>query len=109
MAYAQDVYETMAQALGAMPGLTEKKMFGGICFLLNGNMLAGVMRDGAMARVGKDREPAAVELDGVEPLAFTGRRMGGLVRLAPEVMEDDARLGQVIDMALAFVGPMPPK
>lgn len=109
MAYSQDVYERMVSSLGAMPGLTEKKMFGGICFLLNGNMLAGVMRDGAMARVGKEREPDAVELDGVEPLAFTGRRMGGLVRLAPEVVEDEARLGRVIDMALAFVGPMPQK
>ena len=56
MAYSQETYEIMAGALGAMPGLTEKKMFGGICFLLNGNMLAGVMKNGAMARVGKERE-----------------------------------------------------
>ena len=109
MAYRQDQYEALAAALGATPGLTEKKMFGGICFLLNGNMLAGVMRDGAMARVGKDREPEAVMLDGVEPLAFTGRRMGGLVRLAPEIVEDEARLGEVLNMAFAFVGPMPAK
>lgn len=109
MAYSQETYEIMAGALGAMPGLTEKKMFGGICFLLNGNMLAGVMKNGAMARVGKEREPEAVALDGVEPLAFTGRRMGGLVRLAPEVVEDEARLVAVLDMALAFVGPLPAK
>lgn len=109
MAYSQETYEALAGALGAMPGLTEKKMFGGICFLLNGNMLAGVMKNGAMARVGKEREPEAVALDGVEPLAFTGRPMGGLVRLAPEVVEDDERLSVILAMALAFVGPMPAK
>ena len=109
MAYSQETYETLAHALGAMPGLTEKKMFGGICFLLNGNMLAGVMKRGAMARVGKAQEPAAVALDGVEPLAFTGRRMGGLVRLSPDVVDDESRLGEVLNMALAFVGPMPSK
>ena len=109
MAYDEGHLALLRDDLVDEPGIVEKKMFGGICFLLNGNMLAGVMKNGAMARVGKESEPEAVALDGVEPLAFTGRRMGGLVRLAPEAVEDEARFGAVLDMAIAFVGPLPTK
>lgn len=110
MAYSRDHYETLAAALGAMPGLSEKKMFGGICFLLNGNMLTGVFRMGGMARVGKERMAAALAIDGVERLSFTGRKMSDwAVQFGPDVLEDDERLQEVLDLALAFVGPMPEK
>lgn len=93
-----------------MPGLSEKKMFGGICFLLNGNMLAGVLRMGGMARVGKERMAAALVLDGVEPLNFTGRKPSAwAVQFGPDVIEDEARLAEVLELAMAFVGPMPEK
>ena len=109
MAYSQETYELVAHALGAMPGLTEKKMFGGVCFLLNGNMLAGVMPRGAFARVGKHRESHALSLEGTEAMEMGPRKMRGFVRLSPDLVEDEARLGAVLDIALAFVGPMPPK
>lgn len=109
MAYSQESYERLAFALGAMPGLTEKKMFGGVCFMLNGNMLAGVMKAGPFARVGKHREAHALSRDGVELMAMKARDMRGFVRLAPEVVEDDARLSEILNIAISFVGPMPPK
>ena len=59
-------------------------MFGGLCFMLNGNMLCGVAKEGGMARVGKENEAAALELPGIEPLSFTGRKMGGMVDVNPE-------------------------
>ncbi len=110
MAYRQDHYEILATALGAMPGLSEKKMFGGICFLLNGNMLTGVFRMGGMARVGKERMTAALAIDGVERLSFTGRKMSNwAVQFGPDVLEDEARLNEVLGLAFAFVGPMAEK
>ncbi|MEM7525502.1 MAG: TfoX/Sxy family protein [Pseudomonadota bacterium] len=109
MAYDERLYEALVERLGATPGLTEKKMFGGICFLLNGNMLAGVMRGGGMARVGKDREAEALELDGVVAFSATGRKMGGLVHFSADAMEDEAVIGPLLSLAFAFVGALPAK
>jgi len=109
MAYDPDQYESMTAALGLMDGLSEQKMFGGLCFLLHGNMLCGVMKAGGMFRVGKDNEAAALELPGVVPLAFTGRKMGGLVEIEAPVFDDDETMGRLVELALDFVGKLPPK
>ncbi|MFT4555661.1 MAG: hypothetical protein ACI92S_000993 [Planctomycetaceae bacterium] len=70
MAYSEEHAQILRDALSDLSGVTEKKMFGGLCFMLNGNMLCGVHKDGGMARVGKDNEAAALELDGVEPVVL---------------------------------------
>lgn len=90
-------------------GITERKMFGGLCFLLHGNMLCGVHKDGGMARVGKEMEAEALELPGVAPLSFTGRRMGGLVELDSAAVEDAKTRLAVLDLARRFVSSLPPK
>lgn len=109
MAYSQRQYEAMTNALGALPGLSEKKMFGGICFLLNGNMLCGVHKSGGMARVGEHNEAAALAIDGVAPLGFTGRRMRGMVEMDDDVFEDPERLDRLLSHALGFVAGLPAK
>ena len=109
MAYDPRHYEIMAEMIGATEGLSEKKMFGGVCFLLHGNMLCGVFRMGGMVRVGKDRVAAALELDGVEPMDMNGRKMGGFVRIEDPVFDDDATMQSLIGMAFSFVAPMPTK
>ena len=108
MAYSEQLAEIMRADLGFQPGLEEKKMFGGLCFLLHGNMVCGVMKDGAMYRVGKDREPAALEA-GASPLSFTGRKMGGLVEVDQGQFADDALRETLSDMALAHAASLPPK
>ena len=60
MAYDEGLAELMRGDLAGVPGITEKKMFGGLCFLLDGNMLCGVHKGGGMFRVGKDNEAAAL-------------------------------------------------
>lgn len=62
MAYSEKHAQIFRTALDGIGGITENRMFGGLCFLLNGNMLCGVHKDGGMARVGKDNEAAALEL-----------------------------------------------
>ena len=79
MAYDEGLAQVLRDALTGTDGITEKKMFGGLCFMLNGNMLCGVHKDGAMYRVGKDHEDAALSLPGARKMDFTGRPMGGFI------------------------------
>ena len=109
MAFNEHHAQLLRNQLGDLNGLTEKKMFGGLCFLWNGNMLCGVHQGGGMARVGKELEAAALELPGVDPLSFTGRRMGGLVEMTAEAVKDAATRSAILSMAQDFVGSLPPK
>jgi hypothetical protein len=95
--------------LAGIAGVTEKTMFGGVAFLLHGNMLCGVHSRAAMYRVGKARMDAALALPGVGPMAFTGRPIGGFVEAGEDAMADDAVRLHLRDMARAFVASLPPK
>lgn len=109
MAYDEGIYELLKDDLSATHGLSEKRMFGGIAFMLNGNMLCGVHKDGAMYRVGKVNEAAALALPGAEPMAFTGRRMGGFIEAGPDAMADDDTRGDLLRLALEYVASLPAK
>jgi len=109
MAYDEGLAQIMRDTLSRTCGVTEKTMFGGLCFLLNGNMLCGVHGQGGMARVGKANESRALEIEGVTPLAFTGRPMGGFVDLDLDALTDDERRNHVIGLALDYVNALPAK
>ncbi len=108
MPYSETMADLMRADLGVEPGLSEKKMFGGLCFLLHGNMVCGVHKDGAMFRPGKPREAEALAL-GAEPLSFTGSPMGGMVELDEATFEDAALRRKLIDISLANAASLPPK
>lgn len=108
MAYSETLAETMRADLGFQPGLTEKKMFGGLCFLLHGHMVCGVTRDGAMYRPGKAREGEALAA-GAQPLSFTGRKMGGMVELDAGQCADDELRAALTALSLAHAAGLPPK
>lgn len=84
-------------------------MFGGPCFLLNGNMLCGVHKGGGMFRVGPQHEATARAIDGAGPMDFTGRPMKGFVNVTDTALADDARRAEWLRLALDYVGAMPPK
>ena len=109
MAFDEHHAQIMRDALADLEGITERRMFGGLCFMLNGNMLCGVHQDGGMARVGKENETEALEVEGVKPLSFTGRKMGGIVEFDGDVLENDQRRDQVLDLAYDYVGAVPAK
>ncbi|MFY0619252.1 TfoX/Sxy family protein [Shimia sp.] len=109
MAYDEGHATLMREALQDVDGISEKKMFGGLCFLLYGNMICGVHKDGGMARIGKAAEPAALKIEGVDPLSFTGRPMGGMVDLSEDLLGDDTRRTQIVAMALTYARSLPPK
>lgn len=108
MPYSEDMADLMRADLGAEPGLSEKKMFGGLCFLLHGNMVCGVHREGAMYRPGKPREAEALAA-GAQPLSFTGRPMGGMVELDRDGFEDAGRRARLTELALMNASSLPPK
>lgn len=101
--------ELVHSALGHLPGLTEKAMFGGWAFLLHGNLLCGARHGSLMLRVGPDNEAWALAIPGVIPVVMRGRRMQGYVRAAPEVYSDDSLLQRLLDAAVAFTRSLPRK
>lgn len=106
---ASELADRIRAELGDDPNCREIRMFGGICFTLNGNMLVGTMKDGTLlARVGKDKEPAALARPGTSRMNFTGREMKGFIIISPDVL-DDAGLREWIATATAYVGALPPK
>jgi len=109
MAYDEGLAEILRTDLAATTGITEKKMLGGLCFLLNGNMVCGVHKGGGMMRVGKTREAAALVIDGVAPLSFTGRPMAGMVDVTEDLLGDDARRKTVLALAMENALSLPPK
>lgn len=108
MAYDPGLAQTLRDGLVDLP-ITEQKMFGGLCFLLDGHMVCGVHSGGAMLRVGKDNYAKALTMPGVAPMLFTGRPMAGMVDVGDAAVEDEAILGPLIAMALATVRNLPPK
>ncbi len=94
------------------PGIhsVEKKMFGGMAFMVDGNMLVCPTRDGALiVRVGKDGMAAALERPGAQIMDMGGRSMAGFVVLEGDALEDDEVISDWIGLALAFVRTLPPK
>jgi TfoX/Sxy family transcriptional regulator of competence genes len=100
--------ERMRQALQNRQGIEERKMFGGYCWLLNGNMLCGVEVGRFMFRVGKTLEAQALARPGASPMDITGRPMRGLVWVTAD-HADGADLQDWIELAARFVGSLPPK
>ncbi|MBT8458221.1 MAG: TfoX/Sxy family protein [Boseongicola sp.] len=109
MAYDEGLAELLRQDLTDRSGVVEKRMFGGLCFMLNGHMLCGVHKGGGMFRVGKNRHTEALQIEGAGPMAFTGRPKGGMVDVTDEAMADDSRRGQLMGLAVENVRSLPPK
>lgn len=108
MAWDEGLAQLMRDDLAGEP-VTERKMFGGLAFLLHGHMICGIHKGGAMFRVGKPNEAAALTIDGASPMMFTGRPMSGMIDLSDPATGDDARRGRALALALGFVKALPPK
>src|SRR4051812_8785806 len=83
MAFDDQLADRIRATLRGKRGVSERKMMGGLCFMIGGNMCCGVTGDALMVRVGKDGYAAALAKPHVRPLAFGGRRPGGFVLVDP--------------------------
>ena len=109
MAYDEGLAPLMRDDLADIEGISERKMFGGLCFQHHGNMVCGVHQGGAMFRVGKPREAEALAIEGAGPMTFTGRKMGGMIEVAEDAFVDDARRSKWITLSLENARSLPPK
>ncbi len=107
MAYSRSLVERIRHLVSRQRGITEKKMFGSVCFLLHGNLLVGVWRDSLIARVGKENYETTLLDDNVRAFDVTGRPMKGWVLVESEGLDSDARLAHWIDQATQFVRTLP--
>lgn len=109
MAYDEGLAERIRDALRGRAEVSERKMFGGIAFMLGGHMTVGIVGDTLMARVGPARYPDALALPHVRPMDFTGKPMKGYVYVVAPGIEEDAALENWITACSAFVATLPPK
>ena len=109
MAFDETLAERIRQSLARRKGVEERKMFGCICFLLNGNALAGVWGDRLVARLGPGEGEAALLEPHVRAFDITGRPMRYWVAVESEGVEDDEQLMGWIERALKFVTKLPAK
>jgi hypothetical protein len=108
MAHEAAVAARVRQALAGKDGMTEKQMFGGLAFLLNGNMLVGVMGDRLLVRTGPKEHGAALKRPHTGPMTFTGKPMRGFVVVEPAGFATGQELRSWISLALGFVRELPP-
>ena len=109
MAFNESLAGRIRDALARKKNIEEKKMFGCICFFLNGNALAGVWKDALIARLGPDEGEAALREPHVRAFDITGRPMRNWVVVESEGVEDDDQLKDWIQRAAKFVGKLPAK
>ncbi len=109
MARDRDLEDIIRADLGYRAGLSEKTMFGGLAWLLDGNLLCGARDEGMLVRLGKGNDSWALAIDGVAAMIMNGRRMEGWVRASPAVCTEEDTRKRLISGALAFVDTLPPK
>ncbi len=109
MAYDEGLAERIREVLDDCAGLAEKKMFGGLAFMVRGNMCCGIVGEELMLRVGPQGYEDALSMPHARKMDFTGRPMKGMIYVAPEGFESDEGLKEWIDQALAFVNTLPGK
>lgn len=109
MAYDEGLAQRIRELLQERTAFAEKKMFGGIAFMVRGNMCLGVSGKPVMARVGKARYAEMLARKFVREMDFTGKPMAGYVFVDPQGVEADANLRELIDICLEFNQSLPKK
>jgi TfoX/Sxy family transcriptional regulator of competence genes len=109
MAYDEVLADRVSELLSARAEVSERRMFGGVAFMVAGNMACGVLGEDLIVRLGEDEAEKALAEDGVRPFDFTGRPMKTTVYVAPERTSDDAGLAEWVEAGADFAASLPPK
>jgi TfoX/Sxy family transcriptional regulator of competence genes len=109
MAYDEGLAERLREIFTDRYDIDEKKMFGGIAFMLHGHMCCGIVNDTLMARVGPEQYDAALERPHAREMDFTGKAMKGFVYVDPPGYESDEDLRDWVALCESFVNSLPPK
>ena len=103
MSYDERLATRIRKCLADCTDVVEKKMFGGLCFMVGGRMCCGLTNTDFMVRVGPDQYDEALAQPHARPMDFTGRPLKGMVYVAAEGLRTDAALGRWIRRGLSFV------
>ena len=109
MACDEKLVERIRASLADESDVVEKKMFGGLAFMLRGNMACGVTGDDLMLRVGKEHHEEALALPHAREMDFTGKPMRGFIFVAAEVCKTAKSLGQCLVLAREYAQTLPDK
>jgi TfoX/Sxy family transcriptional regulator of competence genes len=110
MAYDEELADRIRTLLGDRAGLTEKKMFGGLGFMIDGNMaIAASGQGGILVRVDPEESDELVATTRAEPMEMRGKQMAGWLRVETSDVADDAVLGEWVERGTAYAGSLPPK
>ena len=109
MPYDESVAARIRRALAPRTDIDERKMFGGLAFLMHGNMCCGVVKDTLVVRLGNDGAAAALAEPHARPMDFTGKPMKSMVYVGPEGIADDDDLNRWLGRAIGFAETLPPK
>ena len=110
MAYDEDLADRVRELLGAKKGIEEKRMFGGLAFLINGNMSVAVSgRGGLMVRVPPEETDKLLARDHVEPMVMAGRETRGWLRVSAEGVRTKRQLEPWVRRGVDYAKSLPPK
>jgi TfoX/Sxy family transcriptional regulator of competence genes len=110
MAYDEQLAERIRELVAAEPGVKEKKMFGGLAFLVNGNMaVAASGQGGALVRVDPDESDALTRTSGVALMEMRGREMRGWLRVESEALRTKKQLATWVQRGIAYARVLPSK
>ena len=103
MAYDENLADRVRKTLHTkLIKFEEKKMMGGLTFMIRNKMCVGIVKEELMARIGKENHEKALQIPGCRPMDFTGKPMNGYVFVAPIAVDMDVDLEYWIDLALGF-------
>ena len=109
MPFDEGLAQRIRETLDHRRGISEKRMFGGLCFMLNGNMVAGVVAHELMVRVGVDAYEDALSKKHAREMDFTGKPLRGMVYVAEKGFQEDEDLERWIDRGMSFAKTLPRK
>ena len=109
MPYNKELESRIKKSVSRWKGTDDKKMFGGVCHLLNGNMFCGVHKEFLILRLGTDKAEGALKLPHVRPFDITGKPMQGWVMVKEDGFKNDKELKGWLDDAKNFVKTLPKK
>jgi len=109
MAFDEGLAERVRDLTADLHAISERKMFGGLCFMQSGNMCFGIVGSELMVRVGPDVHEAALALPDAREMDFTGRSMRGMVYVGESGVAEDDDLSEWLERGLACAGSLPPK
>ena len=109
MAYDPGIAECVRDLLRDREGFSERKMFGGLCFMLHGHMCCGVVGADLVLRLGNEGAAAALTEPHTRPMDFTGKPLKSMIYVSPEGNADEADLASWVTRAARFAESLPPK